>query len=98
MKKHGILLAPIFSGSGVRIKILEALSFGIPVIGSRIAIQGINSKACFIAESTEDYLSHIQHILNSDIQIIKSEAIEYINKNYNPRLIESKLNEFIENC
>lgn len=98
MKKHGILLAPIFSGSGVRIKILEALSFGIPVIGSSIAIQGINSKACFVAENIEDYLRNIQNILNTDIQTIKSEAIEYIENNYNPRQIESKLNEFIKSC
>jgi glycosyltransferase involved in cell wall biosynthesis len=98
MKKHGILLAPIFSGSGVRIKILEALSFGIPVIGSNIAIQGINSKACFVAESIDEYLIHIQKITNTDIQKITIEATTYIDKNYNPRQIESKLNDFIESC
>jgi len=35
---HGILVAPIFSGSGVRIKIVEALSQGIPVVASSIAM------------------------------------------------------------
>lgn len=98
MKKHGILLAPIFSGSGVRIKILEALSYGIPVIGSKIAIQGIESKACFIAENTEDYINQINFISEMNINTIQKNAIEYIDSNYNPTEIEKKLNAFISSC
>ena len=41
-KKIDMLVAPIFSGSGTRIKILEALSFGVPVITSDIGREGIN--------------------------------------------------------
>jgi glycosyltransferase involved in cell wall biosynthesis len=98
MKSHGILLAPISSGSGVRIKILEALSFGIPVIGSRIAIQGINSKACFEAETNEEYINIINELNNSNIIDIQNEAISYINKNYNPSILEKNLHEFVKNC
>ncbi len=36
-----VLVAPIFAGSGSRIKILEALSFGIPVITTKIGAEGI---------------------------------------------------------
>jgi glycosyltransferase involved in cell wall biosynthesis len=98
MKSHGILLAPIFSGSGVRIKILEALSYGIPVIGSEIAIQGIHSKACFKAENIEDYLRYITTIFEGDVFEIQNKAIEYIDSNYHPTEIEKKLNAFIASC
>lgn len=98
MKNHGILLAPIFSGSGVRIKILEALSMGIPVIGTKIAIQGIYSKACLIAEEIEEYIQQIEYINQNDIGKIQKEAVEYINNNYNPIELEKKLNAFIEEC
>lgn len=98
MKNHGILLAPIFSGSGVRIKILEALSYGIPVIGSEIAIQGIESKACFIADNVKDYLNQIEMISESTILEIQQEALDYINSNYHPTEIEKKLNAFISSC
>jgi len=35
-----IFLAPLFSGSGINIKILEALSYGIPIVGSTHAFRG----------------------------------------------------------
>lgn len=97
MKQSGILLAPIFSGSGVRIKILEALSFGIPVIGSSIAVQGINSKACFIANKDNDYIDIIQSFNSDLINEIQKDAIDYINKNYHPTQIEKLLDEFVQN-
>jgi glycosyltransferase involved in cell wall biosynthesis len=98
MKNHGILLVPIFSGSGVRIKILEALSMGIPVIGTKIAIQGIYSNACLIAEKTDEYIQQIEYINQNDISKIQKEAVDYINNNYNPIELEKKLNAFIEEC
>lgn len=98
MSEHGILLAPIFSGSGVRIKILEALSIGIPVIGTSLAIQGIHSKACLIAENQIEFINQIDFMNNSSIEEIQKEALEYITINYNPTEIERQLNDFISNC
>ncbi len=45
-----ILVAPIFSGSGTRVKILESLSYGRPVITTTVGAEGIeiNSKFLFI--------------------------------------------------
>src|SRR5690606_27176162 len=39
--KINVLVVPLFSGSGVRIKILEAMSLQIPVLASDVAINGI---------------------------------------------------------
>lgn len=36
------LIAPLFAGSGTRIKILESLSFGRPVLTTKIGAEGIN--------------------------------------------------------
>ncbi len=57
-KNIDFLITPIFAGSGSRIKILEALSFGIPVISSFIGAEGINIKSDYlqIANNPEDYL------------------------------------------
>lgn len=57
-KNIDFLITPIFAGSGSRIKILEALSFGIPVISSPIGAEGINIKTDYlqIANKPEDYL------------------------------------------
>jgi len=39
-----ILVAPILSGSGTRLKILEALSFGIPVVTTAIGAEGLSNE------------------------------------------------------
>lgn len=38
-----ILVAPIFSGSGTRIKILESLSYGVPVVTTKIGAEGLEN-------------------------------------------------------
>ena len=47
LANNGILLAPIKSGSGVRIKIIEALSIGVPVITTEIGAKGIPAQDNF---------------------------------------------------
>ncbi len=44
LSENGILLVPLKSGSGIRIKILEALALGIPVVSSKVGFEGIPVK------------------------------------------------------
>ncbi len=63
-QKIDYLITPIFSGSGSRIKILEALSFSVPIISSPIGAEGINinSNYLMIATSPEEYLQKIKQL------------------------------------
>lgn len=68
-KKIDILVTPIFSGSGSRIKILEALGFGKKIISSPIGAEGINIKTGLIsiANTPSDYIKEIKYYsLNKD--------------------------------
>ena len=59
MLKAGILLAPIESGSGVRIKLLEALALGIPCVTTPKGAEGIELKhgeGIFIAQNDEEFV------------------------------------------
>ena len=38
---HGIMLVPLFEGSGLRIKIIEAGALGVPIIATKKAIEGL---------------------------------------------------------
>ena len=62
---HGILVAPIFSGSGVRIKIVEALSKGIPVVASTIAMLGIDETSALIANTKNEFIQQISQLINN---------------------------------
>ena len=37
------LVAPVFSGSGVRIKVLTALAHGLPVVANELGLQGVEA-------------------------------------------------------
>lgn len=41
LSKHQALIAPLFKGAGVKVKVIDALSSGTPVIGTDIAFEGI---------------------------------------------------------
>lgn len=62
-KQIDTLVAPIQSGSGTRIKILESLSFGVPVIASAIGAEGLNFPSTYlqIAYSPKEYLKLIKN-------------------------------------
>jgi polysaccharide biosynthesis protein PslH len=81
----GTLIAPILSGSGIRVKILDAMARGIPVITSKIGALGINTigtQALFFAETPEEFHQMLIFIReNPKIVLQKSMlAQQYIHK------------------
>ena len=42
LKKADISVVPLASGGGTRIKIIEAMAWGVPVVGTRIAVEGLD--------------------------------------------------------
>ncbi|NHQ85978.1 glycosyltransferase [Iodobacter sp. HSC-16F04] len=44
------VLSPIISGTGIKIKILEATQRGIPVVATKMSSKGIFSENCFVAD------------------------------------------------
>lgn len=62
------LLSPLFTGAGIKVKVLDALGCGAPIIGTDIAFEGIDSKfKLMIRANTAD--EFINAINNSDISI-----------------------------
>ena len=82
------LLAPIQFGSGIKIKVLEAMSFGGIVITSKIGAEGIsavNNQDFFICKDDEEYINNILK-LSVDENLRKSvslNAYNYIKTNHN---------------
>lgn len=81
------LVAPLVLGAGVKVKILEALSAGIPVLTNQIGIEGIeavNGKDYFHCEKAEEYASTLGDIFNGtvDAQKIGENAIRFMKGKY----------------
>jgi glycosyltransferase involved in cell wall biosynthesis len=66
-----LFIAPIFSGAGMRIKILEAASCGTPIVMSQLANSGINmvkSTEAFLVNNVDEMIETILTIYNSGSQ------------------------------
>lgn len=68
MLSKAIMLAPLLSGSGIRIKIIESMALGKAVISTPVGAEGINcenEKHILIAESPEDFHQAVEKCLQS---------------------------------
>ncbi|MFZ1517806.1 MAG: glycosyltransferase [Ignavibacteriaceae bacterium] len=78
-----LFVAPIFSGAGMRIKILEAASCGIPVLMTPLANLGVNmenSKEAFIEKDISGMIKSIRKIYASDRTDLVNVSINANNK------------------
>ena len=95
---EGILLCPIRLGSGIRIKVLEAMSKGVPLISSSKGMEGIHSPkdCCIITDDPHDFAQQaITLSTNSDQRKQLGEnAREFIRKNHSIETIARQLDEF----
>lgn len=65
-QKTAIVLVPLTSGSGLKIKVVEAIVQGKVVIGSPIAFEGLEFLPNLrIAQTPAEYLVHIREVLQS---------------------------------
>ena len=65
---YDIMLVPLWSGSGLRIKLVEGLAYGKAIITTSIGAEGIpytHHKNMMIADSPEDFVSAIITLLNN---------------------------------
>lgn len=82
------LVAPLVLGAGVKIKIIEGLSSGIPVLTNKIGIEGIEAvdgREFFFCEEPKDYIRVIKDLIGGKIdcsQIEKNEK-NFILTHYN---------------
>lgn len=73
-------VSPLFSGAGVKVKVVESIACGTPVIGTEIAFEGLPekySKMMLLANDVESYLKAMEvDIPVEERRRIKKEFIE----------------------
>ena len=94
--KNTIMIVPINIGSGIRMKILEAISLGIPVVSTVIGAQGLpleDQIDCYITDDSHTFVLDILKLKDVDTQqrMVKN-AQKKIIKNYSfPNMKASRL-------
>lgn len=96
--KADILLAPIRNGRGTKYKILEAMATKTPIIGTQLAVEGIdvkNNRDVLIGETADELAQLTIRILKdrSDVKRLADSAYKLIEEKYNWKVISDKLDK-----
>lgn len=87
--EHSLCLAsPLLLGAGVKVKIIEAMSSGIPVVCNHISIEGINAiegRDYLYCETPEEFSTAIKKLAENKQEAIRigSNGKDFILDNYN---------------
>lgn len=99
MQQHGIMVVPLLSGSGMRIKIIEGFAAGVPVISTSIGAEGIpatNNSEILIANSKQEFTNACIALLQNrakSSQIAKN-GCNFAKKHFNNTEISQNLVAF----
>ena len=72
MQDGAIMVVPLFSGSGMRVKIIEGLALGKAIVTTSIGLEGIpaiNQKDVLIADNATQFIDSLRELLNNPIRI-----------------------------
>jgi len=82
-----ICIAPLMRGGGVKLKILEYMASGKPIVASRKAVEGIQGVKYVHAETVEEFVNAILDILENkvDVEDFKHENPKIIERDHSPK-------------
>ena len=99
-KNFQIMLVPLQSGSGIRIKILEAFAMGIAVISTELGIRGIDvddRKEYYRAESPSEWIEALRALQDpQERERIGRNAQQFMEESYSNSKIVQPLIQFIK--
>ena len=94
ISSHGIFIAPILSGSGVKMKVLEAMSLGVPCVLSKKASEGLNLPNIIpVCNSKNEFIEKLSLLL-IDEDLCKQIGLagqEFIQKEFSTDVVSKKL-------
>ena len=102
INSKAIMIVPLFSGSGMRIKIVEGMALGKPIVTTSIGTEGIETVSgenILIADSAEAFNEAVYTLLE-DREIfdkIAKNAIDLIRKKFDNLALAAQLIEFYKN-
>lgn len=99
INSKSIMVAPLFSGSGMRIKIIEGMALGKPIVTTTIGTEGISTTSrenIVIANNVTDFINAVSQLITDQefFDKLSRNAIEYIHEKFDNLAAASALVEF----
>ncbi len=102
-KKYKLMIVPLLSGGGMRIKIIEGMAAKKCIISTSIGAEGIicmHEKDIIIANSPQEWIKSINELLrnNDTMEQIAAEALNTVTLNYENKSVTKKYIDLFESC
>ena len=100
IKSKAIMPVPLFSGSGMRVKIIEGMILKKAIVSTSIGIEGIiheDGKNVLIANTPQEFIDSIRELIWKEdfYKSICFNARENAKKHYSNKVLTEKLNTFL---
>jgi glycosyltransferase involved in cell wall biosynthesis len=101
MSTYRVMVAPLLTGSGIRIKILEGMAMGRPVVTTRIGIEGIpaeHGRELYVADKPEIFKNQVIKLMSgqSEAARMAATARQFIKENFDTFGLSTRLSQFFE--
>lgn len=96
LQQNGIFIAPLKSGSGVKIKVLEALSLGMPCVLTEIASEGLFlPETLKICKTTQEFINDLLLLISNEDERRKrgTDGFNHVNSHFSTQKIRKKLKD-----
>jgi glycosyltransferase involved in cell wall biosynthesis len=97
-----VFVAPLRFGSGMKGKIGQAMSYGVPVVTTSIGAEGMgleNGCQAIIADSAQEFADAVINLYQDVIlwQRLSDNAFEHVRQNFTPEVVEEKIHNAVLN-
>jgi glycosyltransferase involved in cell wall biosynthesis len=99
INNYSVMIVPLLSGSGIRVKILEGMLLGRTVITTATGAEGLDvtdNRNILIANTADAFVAHIDKLIRSPelASSIGSAARQFVMQNFDNLVISKKLADF----
>lgn len=99
MQQHGIMIVPLLSGSGMRVKIIEAMGHCKPIVSTSIGCEGINvqnKKQIMLADTPSNFVEAIVQLIQQPklATQIANNSLTFVKENFSNQQLAEKLLAF----
>lgn len=101
--RNSIFISPIQKGAGMKVKIAEALSLGLPILASEESLVGysealldsMNRGVIIKAETKEEYIDGLKSVIESDLKEVSDNARRLFVKYYSYERAITSMNDIL---
>lgn len=100
-KDSKIAICPMLTGTGLKIKVIEAMSFGIPIVCNERGVDGLLNKTnngCLVTNNPDQFARFIQRLSQDETfyELNSNNAIQFFKENHSISNSYNKLDEVFE--